>query len=107
MITNMNITPTVRRVVQRPLLTIAILLLIISSGVSRQVYAVAFEQTREDISKDHYNMCKNRLGPQLTREQADKLDANCQEIVQKPLSPEEKAHQEIMLNQSVRSLPRN
>lgn len=71
-----------------PLFLLAVFLLIVSAGTSHPAHAGVFEQTHQDMENSHYIMCKNKLGPKLTRDQAKKLDANCQEIVQKNLSPE-------------------
>lgn len=96
--TNINTTSSFSTSARRALFTLAIFLLILSSGSYRQAHAVPFQETDEDIQNRHYNMCKNKLGPQLTKDQADKLDANCQEIVKKPLSPKEIEFEKIKNN---------
>lgn len=87
-----------------PLFVIAVFLLIVSAGTSHPAHAGVFEQTEDDIKNSHYIMCKNKLGPQLTRDQAEKLDAYCQEIVQKTLSPEEKQREKAFRNQRATQL---
>ncbi|WP_421556181.1 hypothetical protein [Pseudomonas kitaguniensis] len=87
-----------------PLFLIAVFLLIVSAGTSHPAHAAAFEQTEENIENSHYIMCKNKLGPQLTRDQAKKLDAYCQEIVQKSLSPEEIEREKDFINKHVKKL---
>ncbi|RIJ08189.1 hypothetical protein DXT77_21915 [Pseudomonas sp. 91RF] len=45
---------------------------------------VPFQQTQAEIIENHYNECKNRYGPQLTREEAAQLDGACNPIVYSP-----------------------
>ena len=70
-------------------IVLALFSLVINSGIAPQAHGAALVESPEEVKEAHYNLCKNRLGPQLTREQAANLNGDCQEIVQKPLSPEE------------------
>lgn len=71
------------------LVVLAAFLMIAGAGITSRAYAVAFQQTDEDIRNDHYNFCKDRLGPGLTRAAADQLDANCREIPKPKITPEQ------------------
>jgi DNA-binding transcriptional regulator GbsR (MarR family) len=71
--------------VRLPLFAVAMFLLIISSGVSRQVYAATFEQQ----VKENYENCKKIRGPNFTSQRPETLNADCEEVGEK-LKPQQK-----------------
>lgn len=62
----------------------AISAIVVGFGVCREADADRFQLSDKDVIEEHYNECRNRYGPQLTRADAAKLDQNCNPMPEKP-----------------------
>lgn len=65
----------------------AISAIVVGFGVCREADADRFQLSDKDVIEEHYNECRNRYGPQLTRADAAKLDQNCNPMPEKPPKP--------------------
>ncbi|WP_143492496.1 MULTISPECIES: hypothetical protein [unclassified Pseudomonas] len=61
----------------------AISITVVGFGIFREVDAAPFQQTDQEAIEAHYNECRNRYGPQLTRADAAKLDGSCNPMPEK------------------------